>query len=127
MSVIAEEGISVRTMRFYVDESGRYLGGWDSVNYPAGAIEVDNAPAWADQPWLFHGWGESPSCIRSIEDEWRTVEMPFALECVTAAQFGDPDVSGTEAQWKAYWIALRNWKEGNPNYPDIMKRPLRPS
>lgn len=126
--IIGDEAMSllVLPMKFYVDASGNYLGGWDA-NPPAGGIEVASAPEQADQKWLFPGWGPSPSQLRSVEDEWRSVEMPLAQENITALQYGDPDVPGTEAQWKAYWVALRNWKEGNPNYPDITKRPVRPA
>ena len=46
-------------MKFYVDEQGRYLGGWDA-NPPAGAIEVPYPPADARQPWLGDRWGAVP-------------------------------------------------------------------
>jgi hypothetical protein len=66
--------------------------------------------------------------LRLIENAWRDLEMPIAKENVTAIQFEDPDaLPGTEAEWKAYWVALRNWKDGNPDFPDITKRPVRPA
>lgn len=56
-------------MKFYVDESGKYLGGWDQ-NPPAGAIEVPTAPADARQ-----GWDGS---------EWLPVAVDYARQDVEA-------------------------------------------
>lgn len=46
-------------MKYYVDETGVYLGGWDA-NPPAGAVEVPMAPDDARQPWLGDSWGQIP-------------------------------------------------------------------
>lgn len=61
------------------------------------------------------------------EDAWRAGHMPVALETITAIQLGADDVDGTEQQWKAYWLALRNWTESNPDFPDRNKRPVAPT
>lgn len=62
------------------------------------------------------------------ENEWRDSEMPIARDNVTALDFGDVTISGSIAQWQAYWLALRNWKEGgNPEFPEQSERPIRPS
>jgi len=114
-------------MKFYIDENGKYLGGWDD-NPPDGAIEVDGPPPInADQAWLFPGWGPSLFELRKIEDEWRAIEMPLARENVTAIEFGDDSIPGTAAQWKAYWLALRAWTEGAEGYPDATQRPVQPT
>ena len=43
-------------MKYYVDDKGAYLGGWDQ-NPPEGAIEVPFPPADARQIWTGAGWG----------------------------------------------------------------------
>ena len=43
-------------MKYYVDDLGVYLGGWDQ-NPPEGAIEVPFPPADARQIWTGAGWG----------------------------------------------------------------------
>lgn len=40
------------TMKFYVDNTGKYLGGWDA-SPPSGGIEVPVAPMDAKQVWDF--------------------------------------------------------------------------
>lgn len=64
---------------------------------------------------------------RQDESIWRANEMPLALECVTSINFGDGSIPGTAKQWQDYWLALRDWKDGNPDFPDMSKRPIRPS
>ncbi len=62
-----------------------------------------------------------------IESAWRQSQMPIALNNVTAIQFGEEDVPGTEQDWKEYWLALRKWTTDNPDFPDMNKRPIQPS
>lgn len=62
-----------------------------------------------------------------IEDEWRDQQMPIAWNNVTAIQFGEEGVPGTEQQWKDYWLALRKWTTDNPDFPDSAKRPVAPT
>lgn len=116
------------TTRYVIDEIGNYIGAFgDGVQLPVG-IEIDVPPEAADQVWRFPGWGASPSVARGVEDEWRDAEMKASAENVTAIQFSDPEaLPGTEAEWKAYWVALRNWTEGKGYYPDFAKRPKRPA
>ena len=47
-------------MKYYVDDKGVYLGGWDA-NPPPGAIEVPSAPDDALQPWIGGKWGKVPA------------------------------------------------------------------
>lgn len=51
-------------MKYYVDDQGKYLGGWDA-NPPAGAIEVPEAPDDARQVWNFQTstWGAVPVTV----------------------------------------------------------------
>ena len=65
--------------------------------------------------------------LAAIESQWRTEQMPLALETVTAFQMGEDDIPGTEQQWKDYWIALRKWTSVNPDFPDSSKRPVAPN
>lgn len=115
----------------YVDVNGVYVGGFDDGSAPEDETLInigEEHPDYADQIWLFPGWSASPSQLRKVEIEWQTSEMAIAKENVTAIQFEDPGaLPGTEAEWKAYWVALRNWKDGNPDFPDMTKRPVRPA
>ncbi|MBK5541493.1 hypothetical protein JFV28_20510 [Pseudomonas sp. TH05] len=76
-------------------------------------------------------WAISESLKRSklstLEDVWRAIEMPIARENVTAIEFGDDQIPGTAADWKAYWLALRAWTESAEGYPDSTHRPLKPA
>lgn len=65
--------------------------------------------------------------LAPIENEWRDQQMPIARNNVTAIQFGDEGVPGTEQQWKDYWLALRKWTTDNPDFPDSTKRPVAPN
>ena len=65
--------------------------------------------------------------LAAIETLWRDQQMPIARNNVTAIQFGDEDVPGTEQDWKEYWLALRKWTTDNPDFPDMNKRPIQPS
>lgn len=113
-------------MKYFIDAEGKYLGGWDD-GQPEGSLEVDLPPNDSDQPWLFPGWGPSPGLICRAEEAWRNAEMPIAQENVTAIEFGDDQIPGTAADWKAYWLALRAWTEGAEGYPDATHRPLKPA
>lgn len=42
--------------KYYVDEDGAYLGGYDGAEPPEGAIEVPAAPAHAADIWLGEAW-----------------------------------------------------------------------
>lgn len=54
-------------MKYYVDQTGAYLGGWDA-NPPAGAVEVPFAPADARQVWSFEleKWLSAPITAEAI-------------------------------------------------------------
>ena len=122
----AEQKIANIVMLQYVNYAGEFMGSWNE-GAPSEYIEVSTAPEYADQPWLFPGWGPSPSQMRQVEDAWRATQMPIASENVTAIEFGDDSIPGTAAQWKAYWLALRAWTEGAEGYPDATQRPVQPT
>lgn len=42
--------------QFFVDQNGNYLGGFDGVDPPEGAIEVPTAPDDARQKWSGSAW-----------------------------------------------------------------------
>lgn len=68
-----------------------------------------------------------PAYDELAEQAWRTDEMAVALENVTAIDCGDESIPGTATDWKAYWLALRAWKEGAAGYPQSEQRPVRPT
>lgn len=135
MSTSENNAVIGGPQKFYVSATGAYMGSVssapdspDTYDVPADWIEVSSGPSYADQIWLFPGWGPSPSQLRAVESAWRESEMAIALQNVTAIQFEDPDaLPGTEAQWKSYWIKLKSWVEGKGFFPDITKRPVRPA
>jgi hypothetical protein len=49
--------------KFYVDADGRYLGGYEGAEPPAGAIEVPAPPADARQVWGGGAWSETPPLV----------------------------------------------------------------
>ena len=117
--------------KYYVDVNGTYLGGWDGTP-PEGAIEVSPPPTHADQPWLFPGWGPSPSVLKEVEDVWREAELIVianqldALEEAEAGEVPEDLLPGTRTQWLSYRGKVRNWVDGKGDFPDITKRPVRP-
>lgn len=115
-------------MKFYIDDQGNYLGGWDDeLAPPAGAIEIDYPPIYADQKWLWSGWGSSLMQDTQREDAWRTEELAFIADQLIAMEDADPSaLPGTDRQWRDYRIALRSWKDGAEHYPDMRYRPQRP-
>lgn len=59
---------------------------------------------------------------------WQELEMAFIANQLLAIEDGDPTaLPGTDRQWRDYRIKVRAWKEGNPDFPDGNKRPVRPS
>jgi len=42
--------------KYYVDNAGAYIGGFDGANPPAGAVEVPTPPADARQVWSGNAW-----------------------------------------------------------------------
>ena len=112
-------------MKYYVDVNGQFLGGWDQ-DPPEGAIEVESPPEYADQIWLYSGWGPSASKAAQEESTWRDEQLPIAQQNVTAIQYGEEGIPGTAQQWQKYWLALRKWTVDNPDFPDSSKRPVAP-
>lgn len=119
-------------MKFYIDAVGNYLGGWDD-GPPPGSIEVEMPPIDGDQPWLFPGWGPSPSKLRRAEDQWRDDELLVIADQLDAIEEAEVNAApvdllpGARQQWLKYRGAVRNWTQGKDGYPDITKRPKRPT
>lgn len=49
----------MKLIKYYVDDAGHYLGGWD-INPPSKSVEVPSPPEDARQLWKFPGWGDKP-------------------------------------------------------------------
>lgn len=65
----------------------------------------------------------------AVEAEaWAASEMIVVAEQLLMLDDEDPKaLPGTARQWRDYRIALRNWTEGAPNFPDEAYRPTRPA
>ncbi len=59
----------------------------------------------------------------SAEREWRNSEI--AQADIELLKVQDGVGVGTEAAWREYRCALRDWPT-NPNFPDSTKRPVAP-
>lgn len=114
--------------KHYVDMNGNYLLSTDGEP-PEGSIEIDPAPEYADQVWLFPGWGSSVSKSTDQENLWREEQMNRIANQLLMIEDEDPDAEpGTKRQWMDYRIALRKWvTDGNPDFPDQVKRPVAPN
>lgn len=64
-----------------------------------------------------------------VETQWVTAELAIIADQLLAIEDEDPTaLPGTAAQWRAYRIKVRAWKDGgDPNYPQQNKRPVRPA
>ncbi|MGR4042899.1 hypothetical protein FW796_26275 [Pseudomonas sp. 910_21] len=120
----------------YVTASGVYVGTWEEPLTPDDKTLVgigEEYPANADQLWLFPGWGVSPSKLRRVEDLWREEELLVIADQLDALEEAEANavpadlLPGARPQWLKYRGAVRNWTEGKDGYPDITKRPIRPT
>ena len=104
---------------------------------PEGWIEMQAPRPEVDDTMLFTAQEDGSWAItqaardaanKVVEDAWRASEMAQARENrIAIAEMGDDSIPGTAKQWQDYWLALRDWKDGNPDFPDMSKRPIRPS
>lgn len=74
----------------------------------------------------------------TIENAWRDKEINVIANQLMAIEEAEsaleegldpPDdlMSGTRSQWLSYRTKVRAWKEGNVDFPDANKRPVRPT
>lgn len=71
--------------------------------------------------------------INQIETLWKNGQLKITSRQLEALEEAEADVpppdllNGTRQQWLKYRGLLNNWKQGgNPEYPDVSKRPKRP-
>lgn len=62
----------------------------------------------------------------AAEVQWAEQERKFVAEQLEAIEDGEYAI-GTERQWRDYRIQVRAWKEGAEGFPEVEKRPVRPS
>lgn len=64
----------------------------------------------------------------AVESVWVEAERKYVGEVLEAIEDGGDDAPpGTEREWRDYRIQVRAWKEGAQGFPDIEKRPVRPT
>jgi len=61
-----------------------------------------------------------------VEKNWIDGELKRAADEIDKAQDFDPSAIGTEADWRAYRVALRAWPE-TEKFPNKQYRPMAPS
>lgn len=117
-------------------EVGQNLQEWGDGPCPEGWIEMIDTRPDGDNFWAYVAssngtWVLSVDLLNAEaarkEVDWRAEQLPFALQTLTAIQFGETGIAGTEQQWKDYWLALRKWTDTNPDFPDSTKRPVEPN
>jgi len=121
--------VSTTVATYYILPDGTHIGQYD---YPPPYPDVIAVPAplSSDQVWDFETqtWGPSLFLMSQRELAWVTAEMSVIAEQLLMLEDGDPVAApGTEAEWRAYRIKVRAWKIDNPDFPDMTKRPVRPS
>lgn len=77
-------------------------------------------------------WAISDETVARIDADreaaWVDAEMLLVAVQLVMLEDEDPSaLPGTARQWRDYRIALRNWTEGAPNFPDEAYRPMRPA
>ncbi len=121
------------TALYYILPNGTHLGYFNYVPSDD-AIQVPN-PAAVDQVWDFGAriWGSSRMLLAQIEDVWREEQIVIINRQLEALEEAEADVPpddllpGSRTQWLSYRGKVRAWKEGHPEFPDLAKRPTRPS
>lgn len=64
----------------------------------------------------------------AVEVVWVGEELELIADQLLALEDDDPTaLPGTEREWRDYRIKVRAWKTGNEDFPDMSKRPVRPS
>jgi hypothetical protein len=117
--------------RYYVSESGAYLGATDGE--PLSAFEVMDPPISSDQLWLFPGWGTSPFMLANAELAWRAAELALISRQLEAIEEDEADetpadlLPGTRKQWLGHRGRVTAWVATNPDFPDSSKRPIAPT
>lgn len=64
----------------------------------------------------------------AVEVLWVAEELELIADQLLALEDDDPTaLPGTEREWRDYRIKVRAWKTGHSDFPDMTKRPVRPS
>lgn len=117
---------------FYKDPTTGEVYGYDDDQVAAGAVLPNLVAMTAEEIKLHLKPPPTEAELHAVavdgENVWRITETAIAKDNLDAILFEDPDaLPGTDVEWKAYGVALRKWKESNPDFPDSTKRPPRPT
>lgn len=98
--------------KYYIDSSGKYLGGFDGAPPPAGAVEVPTAPSDASHKWTNGAWVPSVSSLKArvsakryaveiagINFTYRTVPTPVSTSRETRASMIGVYTKANEGRW----------------------------
>lgn len=123
-------------MEFYYSEDGSAVGTYNGLPYNFHPTETPEQWLWFLSELEDGNLREipkppeplpEPTDPALVENQWREAEMVIAKSNVTAIEYGEEGIPGTEQDWKAYWLALRKWtQDANPDFPDSTKRPKAP-
>ncbi len=119
---------------YYVDQNGVQQGGFDDGASPEGGfpedwVLVSLPPQFVDQIWdkKSKSWGDSLIERSLAEDSWRLSEVQFVENQILLLQVSDPSaLPGEINDWDLYLSKVKLWKQGNKDFPDNQKRPMRP-
>lgn len=111
-------------MPYAVMVNGSYRAVDDSMILADGETLYDDVPQWAYEA------AEARLLLMdktTTEIEWRSREMDFIANQLTAIEDEDPvALPGTTKQWRDYRIQVRAWFDGAESYPEPEYRPARP-
>lgn len=100
--------------KFFVDNNGRYLGGFDGAKPPAGAIEVPAPPAHGRNRWVSGAWqevAEVPEWIPMLNAHLVLIEDGWMPD-VRAYLDGLTGIEGEQA--RAYFDKAQTMRRDHP-------------
>ena len=65
--------------KYFIDNTGKYIGAFSGGEPPEGAIEVPNAPAHAAQKWNGAGWDAVPEAITAADQLMQSDKNMFRV------------------------------------------------
>lgn len=102
-------------MKYFVDADGRYIGGFDGVEPPAGSVEVAAPPAHGSQVWDGESWSEHKPVPQVVSRFQARASLHHAglLEAAESA------VSGADALTRLAWTDAQEFRRDSASVAAI--------